>query len=433
MIASPSKRESKVKRLSLKQNFSWSFVGNMIYAASQGGILVALAKLGSPEIVGQFALGLAVTAPIILFANCQLRSIQTTDTQQEYSFGDYLGLRLCATLIAYLSIVVIVVASGYRQDTALVILLIGLAKSFEAVSDITFGLLQQRERMDRIAKSLIIEGPITLIVMVAILYVSHSLVWATVGMAVVWGLQLVFYDFQSVHLIFREQFPGVAPRPRFHWKTLQKLAWLSLPLGLATMMMSLNFNIPRYAVERYWGEKTLGIFAAIAYLTQAGSIVVSALGQSASPRLAQHFATHNLHAFRRLMIKLIGIGLALGIIGAGVVAIAGQPILTILYKPEYSQYATDALWITIAGAVSYLTSFISYGTVSIRYFKIQPIMFGVSIIINIVLCQLLIPQYGIKGAAWAMILTYGVQFVFALLILVYANRQIMSMKIHEIT
>ena len=76
------------KSLTLRQNFSWTFVGNIIYAASQWGMLVVLAKLGSPEMVGQFTLGLAVTAAIILFANLQLRQIQTTDVDRRYQFGD---------------------------------------------------------------------------------------------------------------------------------------------------------------------------------------------------------------------------------------------------------------------------------------------------------------------------------------------------------
>jgi hypothetical protein len=50
--------------LSLRRNFAWTVLGNVTYAACQWGMLVALAKLGSPEMVGQFALGLAIGAPV---------------------------------------------------------------------------------------------------------------------------------------------------------------------------------------------------------------------------------------------------------------------------------------------------------------------------------------------------------------------------------
>jgi len=85
--------------LSLRANFLWTFVGNAVYAACQWGMLVVLAKLGTPEMVGQFALGLAVTAPVLMFFNLQLRAVQSTDSQDEYSFEHYLGLRLVTTIL----------------------------------------------------------------------------------------------------------------------------------------------------------------------------------------------------------------------------------------------------------------------------------------------------------------------------------------------
>src|SRR4051794_13845152 len=155
----------KRAELSLRANFSWTFTGNVVYAACQWGILVVLAKLGSPEMVGQFALGLAVTAPVMQFTNLQLRAIQSTDAKSEFSLRDYLGLRLITTIVALLVIIGIAVVANYRQETLLVILFVGLAKGFESISEIFYGQLQQCERMDRIAISMIIKGILSLIVL----------------------------------------------------------------------------------------------------------------------------------------------------------------------------------------------------------------------------------------------------------------------------
>ena len=141
------------KPLTLRGNFSWTFAGNLVYAACQWGILVILAKLGSPEMVGQFTLGLAITAPIIMFTNLELRIVQATDARKQYSFSDYLGLRLISTALALAIITVISLLGGFRWETSLVIFLMGLAKAFESISDIFHGLIQQHERMDRIATS----------------------------------------------------------------------------------------------------------------------------------------------------------------------------------------------------------------------------------------------------------------------------------------
>ena len=69
-----------------------------MYAICQCGAVVALAKLGSSSMVGQFSLGLAIAAPVLMFTNLNLRAVQATDAQRTYSFGEYLRLRVAMTL-----------------------------------------------------------------------------------------------------------------------------------------------------------------------------------------------------------------------------------------------------------------------------------------------------------------------------------------------
>jgi O-antigen/teichoic acid export membrane protein len=386
--------------LSLRKNFTWTFAGNAVYAASQWGILVLLAKLSSPEMVGQFALGLAITAPVILFANLQLRSVQATDARHEYRFADYLGLRLLTTLLAYGVIVGIVVLSGYRGETALVVMLIGLAKSFEAVSDVIFGLLQQHERMDRIAKSLMIEGPLTLAVMGIILYLTGSIVWAAAGMAAVWGLQLALYDFRSAFLILRAQSPGsewhlIRPRVDFH--SLRHLSWLALPLGFVAMLISLNANIPRYFVESFLGKEKLGIFAALAYVMVAQNVLMNALGQSAMARLSKHYVNHERPAFIGLVIKLIGIGAIVSMLVILAALIVGREFLTLLYGAEYAEQLQVFIWLMIAAGLANIVSFLNYAITSARQFRLQLPLAGIAVTTTTLICLWLVPSYGLFG------------------------------------
>src|SRR3984957_291041 len=63
---------------SLRWNFSWTFVGNIIYSACQWAILVVLAKIGNAEMVGQYGLAMAVATPILALSSLQLRAVVTT-------------------------------------------------------------------------------------------------------------------------------------------------------------------------------------------------------------------------------------------------------------------------------------------------------------------------------------------------------------------
>ena len=125
--------------LTLRANFSWTFIGNVINAAAWFLMTIVLARLGSPEDVGQFALGLATTAPIFMFATLRLRDVQATDTRQEYLFGDYFAMRLITTALAVLAVVGIVAVSGFEWEVSLVILATALSKAVEAISDAFYG------------------------------------------------------------------------------------------------------------------------------------------------------------------------------------------------------------------------------------------------------------------------------------------------------
>ena len=91
-----SPKPSAVAPRSIARNVLWSFSGNVLLAACQWAVVVVLARLGTPHTVGVFALALAVTTPVILLASLSLRTYQVTDSSGDYSFSEYMGLRLIA-------------------------------------------------------------------------------------------------------------------------------------------------------------------------------------------------------------------------------------------------------------------------------------------------------------------------------------------------
>lgn len=370
---------------------------------------VVLAKLGSPEDVGQFALGLATTAPIFMFATLRLRDVQATDANQEYLFGDYFALRLITTVLALSVVAIIVTVSGFQLQMALVILATGVSKAIEAVSDALYGLFMQHERLDRIAKSMMMKGPLSLIGLGLGFYLTGSVFWGVVGLALARATILLSYDFRNATLSFKPSsklkglIPKDLPRPRWNAATLGKLAWLTLPLGFVTMLISFNTNIPRYFIDGHLGSYQLGIFAAVASFQKVAPTVVQALGRSASPRLAKYYGAYRATAFRGLTLKLIGIGVALGAVGVTVAFTLGRQILTLFYGPEYALPGLFAL-IMLAAGIDYIATMLLFVITSARYFRIQ-LPLHILTAGTIALASLLfVPSIGLKGAALALII-----------------------------
>lgn len=414
---------ASVRGLSLRANFSWTFVSNIVYAACQWGMLVALAKLGSPEMVGQFTLGLAVTTPVISLGNLQLRNIQATDAKDQYRFGDYLGLRLVTVVLGLLAMVAIVVVSGYRGTLAAIVLVIGLAKAFEAISDIFYGLLQQRERMDRIATSMMIRGFLSLVALSATIFLTGSVFWGVVSLAVVWGAILVIYDLRGGGLLSPATAPAggraAALGPRWDRSTLTRLVWLALPLGLVQMLVSLNASIAPYFIQRHLGGYELGIFAAIVYIERAETLVVSALGGAASPRLSKYYAAGDSVAFRALLLKVAGVGATLGIGGVLVALVAGREILTLLYRPEYARYDVFVGVMVVVG-ITNVSWFLGYAMTAARYFRAQLPLFALVTATMVLAGGWLIPTAGLRGAVTALFIAAVVQTIGGLAVMARA-------------
>jgi O-antigen/teichoic acid export membrane protein len=391
--------------LSLRVNFSWTLAGSVTYAGCQWGVLIAIARLGNPEMVGQFALALAITAPVIMLTNLQLRAVQATDARRQYEFGEYLGLRLIMTALALVLIAAIGLLAGYSRGVFLIIMLVALAKAFEAISDVVHGLLQQRERMDRIGKSQILKGMMSLLVAALILYLTGSLIFAIGAYAFVWLALLIGYDLRSAAMINELTYSNhiVPLRPTYNRARISHLVMLVAPLGLSAMLISLNTNIPRYFLEHQVGTFELGIFAAMAYLPVAGRVVVNSVGQAVSPRLSQHFANAERRQFVVLLLKMLGSATFIGVTALAIAITAGRTVLEFIYGPEYAAYHRTFVLVMVGGLSLYIASVLNYALISTRAFRIHlPIVASVSATV-LVASALLITGYGIDGAAMAII------------------------------
>jgi O-antigen/teichoic acid export membrane protein len=373
--------------------------GNLVYGITQWLILVLLARTGRPEDVGRFSLGLAITGPLMLFASLSLRAVQATDTRTQFEFRDYAGLRILTTLAATV-VILSISCIFYNGETATTIGAFGLSKAIESMSDIVYGFWQQQERMDLIARSLMARGSTALAGAAILFHSFRSVPLAVFGIAAGWAIVLAIFDLP--HGIRLAHQLGQRALPRFCLPLMKQLAWLSLPLGIIIMLISLDSNIPRYLLSRMRTMHELGIFSALGYFLLAGTLVVNALGQSATPRLALYSSQGRKQTFFELSNRLLLLGLGLGVSGILVAVLAGRQLLTLLYGAEYARNSGLFVWLMIAGAFSYTASFAGYSLTAARHFRIQLPLFSLITGLTFVLCFVMVKIDGATGVAKAL-------------------------------
>jgi O-antigen/teichoic acid export membrane protein len=422
MIPVLSEVSGPVQQPRLSAGICWTLTGNTMYAGCQWAIIAVIAKLGSPEMVGQFALALAILAPLMMFTNLQLRVIQATDVAADFLIGDFLGLRALTTAAAVLTSLGILLLDRLRGPAAAVLLWIAIAKSAESFSDILYGLFQRHEHLDIMGRSLILKGLVSLALLSAVMYVTHSTAMAAAALAISWLAVFALYDLPHGRAVLSRAQITAGLLPCWRPGKLRALMAIGLPMGLVMALTSVTVSIPRYFLQHSSGAAGLGIFAAVAYISIAGTTIVNAVGQATVSRLAVHYAK-NRRLFVKWLAGLILTGLAVGAAGVLMAFGAGREILTILYNAEYGKYADVMVLVMVAGALTYIASFLGYGMTAARQFPEQVPVVVASCAVTASACVWLVPRWSLKGAAIALILGAAVQTCGSALVLAAALRR----------
>lgn len=407
--------------LSLRSNFQWTLAGNVVNAACWWGVVTALAKLGDAAMMGQFDLGMAIAAPVATFAMLQLRAIQVTDVARRHRFNDYFGTRIITAGLGFAVIAAIAIFGSYDRRTAGVIVLVGLVRSVESVAEIVRGLFQRHERMDLAGLSLMIRGLLTLGAAAVTLWLSRSLTLAMAATAIVGLAVLLALDLEFARRLLRILLPGDAAEasrvPSFNPAVAVSLSLRALPLGVVAVLLSLQFNIPKYMLAACCGQEALGYYGPLTYPAVAGTLIVAALGQSASPRLAAEFVAAPAR-FRRLMGRLLVIGLALGLAFVGVAWLAGRWLLPLLYNPNYAAYQKEFVIVAAGASLGFLASFCGFGVTAAQRFKAQVPVAAACCVAAAGAGAWLIPRHGVRGATLTLAATFAVMLALYALLLI---------------
>ena len=399
-----------IKR-SLRVNFSWVLLGTLLFGFSQWALLVVAARYGSPTGLGDIGLALAVTTPLFQGANLQLRAIMATDSSSQFTFGQYAKLRVFAIGLALLVVVAYIGISDTSRSLVLVLIPLCLARTFGSLSDLLYGAAQRNDRLDLTGRSNAIRGLLGLGVFSTLLVTTSSIEAAIGGLAVAWCLVLCLHDLPSMgRYAHRRRNKSAEWRPHAtnEGRSFRRLVSLAVPLGVTAVLLSASFNVPQYFVAAALGKKDVGILAALASCMFALNRIVAALGEAASPRLADFRHQGEFQEFRRLVCQMLLLAFFLG--GSALVAatLFGREILGLLYGPRYETYQPLLVLLMAAAAIQMVASPLGYALTALRRFSVQSAIQFTGVLATVFLSAVLVDARGLEGAGYAYLFAWAV-------------------------
>jgi len=333
-----------------------------------------------------------------MFASFQGRNLIASDARNEYSFNEYLAFRLASLLVALFVLCGVVAVTRVPLNGTVVILSVALGQSFDYASETYFGLLQKHGRLDRVSLSLMLKGPLCLLLLGITMRLTHNIGYAVAALAAGRCLILVFVDRHNALLVSGRH------RPVWSWATQVKLLLTALPLGVISGLGAINLNIPRYFIEWDLSKRDLGIFSALASLVGAGNLVIAAFASCTIVGLAKAWAAGDNRQYRSLSLQFLAISAMMGSAGVLVALLGGDRLLALVFRPEYVGNAAVLARIMIAGALGYLVSAQGYTmTAARKLFQQIPALLAAAAVTGLS-CWYLVPKRGITGAADSWIL-----------------------------
>lgn len=225
-----------------KRDYLWNMLGSLMTSlASVWLLLVVTRTLGATE-GGSFALGFAVSQQFQILGAFEVRPYQSTDLKEVYSFSTYFFSRVFTCVLMFLGILVYAFLANGFTAAALLMILIGILRIFDAFEDVFHGAFQQFPRLDVGGKALFFRTLTTAATFTVVLVVSHDLFLTC---AVTFLFSFIALMFCNVPQAKRM----LSFSPRATLASIGSLLRTCAPLFIGSFLSTYILNAPKYGIQ----------------------------------------------------------------------------------------------------------------------------------------------------------------------------------------
>lgn len=389
-----------MKEKSLRSNMLWNSIGSLYYSACQWLITVAVARLSSTYgAAGVLAVAMSVSNIFSQIGLFRIRSYQVSDIHEKVSARQYVGFRI-VTIALGLIITLIYMCFTCSRDSYIAISLYLVFRAGDVFIDVLHGVDQQHQRMDYCGISMIIRATLFLVAFIIGLGYFDSLEIALFGMVIA-TFPVIIYDYE-----ISSRFTDV--RPSFNLSTSKHLFLSCLPAVVGMSLCSVVVTYSRQFLGECYGSSSLGIYATvctpIVIIQACASYVYAPLLGS----FAERFEAKDASGFFRLVFTVALSMFALFALCAGVFVFFGKDLLRMVFGGTISRYDYLIYAGLFSSAFTALVAFLSDLLISIRDMSGCFIGNTIGCLVSFPLSWVLIPQTGLNGASYVVIISYFV-------------------------
>lgn len=381
----------------MKKIYIWTVMAGLIYAGSSFVMSMVTTSLLGAYAGGVLALAMSTIgnqlATIGLF---NTRMYQVSDITEEYSFADYINLRIFSVGVMLLYGAGWMILDGYSGEKLIIIISFTIFKACETVSDLFEGRYQQKHRYDVSCRGVFYKTLLYLVAFLGFMIVTKSLMIASIALTVTYLVTILIVDSQLLPKFGKIHF-------EIDWHKLGKLIAECLPLFINSFLTMYVLNASKLSMDKYFGEEYLGIFNPLYMMAFVINMFAAFALKPLITILSTKYVDGDIKGFvgimRRQVLIITGIIVA-ALIGAWFL---GTTVLTLFFGIDLHEYRTELLIMLVGGAFTAIYQLFQYGVIIMRHQISCLIGSVITAVFAWFITPILVRRYEIKGAAWAFL------------------------------
>ncbi|MCE4991090.1 hypothetical protein BUZ20_03080 [Staphylococcus haemolyticus] len=391
-------------------NIAYTFVGNMVQAFIKWLLLILIVRFTNPEMVGYYTFAIALTSPVMLFANMRLRLRYVVE--DDLYFRDLKKLRLILDVLC--TVLIILITIIFLRDYLLITFLISISKVLDLRSDLLYGILQKTEDFKVISLMMIGKNALIITLFGISIFLTKSLYVSIICQIIAQIVWLLLIENRAQKRINESNYIKSGK------KIIFSIFLAGLPLGIVQLLNSYNILIPRYVIERYLSLEAVGIFASISYLLTIIGIFMNALSQNFIVSVKRDVANNNFGKVKKFVNQnSLLAALVLGGVSILSTYFLGEFFINLVYGEAYARHSFILVIISISIIFNFLTWMYDTALMALKIYNFQLVVSITTLIVSIIVSFISIINFGLLGAAWAIVIITFVQSLIRYIIVNY--------------
>lgn len=410
------------------RNLGWLVFDRVFRLGVSFVVTLWLARYLAPELFGVYNYAIAFTALFSVVATFGLQSVVVQylvdkPDQQNFTLASAFAIQLAGGVIAFiLSVLVAFNLVGSEPSVLVAVLLLSTINLFR-FSDTVRYYFESRVQSKRIVVTENLVFMLIVLLRIAMILLELPLIYF-VALLVLEGVLTTLAFF----CLFGTQKLKALRFDNSNFLSMLKVAWLlALSVGAAMLYM----RVDQIMLASLLNQEAVGIYSAAVRISEIWYVFPTVIVGSVFPRIIRELRIDAARANRALDVLLTSFSIVSISVGL-LVGSYSTEIIVFLFGEDYRASAS-VLSIHVWSSVFVFSGILgSRWLVAMDMQKVLLVSTLIGVVANIAMNYLMIPVYGVEGAAWA---TLVAQFMSAILVNCFhpVSRQLFWMQVSALS